>query len=334
MGKTGTSAVQAFLNNEGALLAQNGLFDAGMRLHKFESGAPMPGQNSPDQPARHREGLAMLAEEAAKLKGIKTVVWSNEAIAMSPRTAKIAERTYNWYKGQKTFDEIEIVLVFRRQDDWIESAYRQWGLKHKFQQERSILSVEDYLPRDEGKLDYYAIYKAWCILGQENVKVISFDDARALPGGVVEAYAGMLGVPWTDELAAEYGKVYASLGPSLSYFNAVYNSGYVGSVLPPEFKSMITDYKLPELSPKNVGFVSTETRQRLLDANRESNRMVAREALGREELFDDRPVKEIEVYKTGERDVLTYLTMINKIQHDRLRELMDGNWPFGKVRGE
>ena len=38
--------------------------------------------------------------------------------------------------------------------------------------------------------------------------------------------------------------------------------------------------------------------------------------------------------ESSERDVLTYLTMINKIQHDRLRELMEGRWPHGKVRGD
>lgn len=308
MGKTGTTALQTFLSDPGGLPEDIGLLHPGVCLRKLQSDFVLASQGEVAQTQKLRAALQALEAAALARPGTKTVFWFNESLSsVRPRERMVAE-IGAFFAQSKVFDELEIIVVLRRQDEWIESAYRQWGLRHKQHHRREIITSSEFLERSEGSLDYLALYRAWAELGPDVVRVISYDDLREA-GGIVRYFARDLGIEWRDDFA-RFDEIHESLGPSLCYFNAVLNRGFVGPALPRPFKRLLKRYDLPELSAADVGFFPTEEREEILARYVDDNRKLARLALGREALFADRPVKQVKRYATGMEDVLTYLSLI------------------------
>lgn len=320
MGKTGTTALQSFMKNHDGLIDQ-GILYAGVRLgnlppslgkvrHKVPSGTGVA-----DTRLALKNALADLERAAVQVKGVNHVIWSNEAlVGIRSNRDVLIDTISEFLTSTKVFDETEIILVLRRQDEWIESAYRQWGLRDKTYRGHKILAPGEFLDRIGEKLDYLELYRSWARVGAERIRVISYDDIRET-GGVVRHFCEYFGIPW-DDAFSRYDAVNPSFGPAQSYFIATYNAGFRQRSRGNRFASVIRHYDLPELSSPDAAFFPTRIRKEILDRYDPGNGELARLALGRARLFSDRPVRECVPYATAQRDVLIYLAMLAKAQHE------------------
>ncbi len=106
---------------------------------------------------------------------ISTVLMSSENFTVQRRTPTPAD----YLRDLGAFGNVQVVLVLRRQDAWIESYYKQIvDQPGKFERR----SFGDYLA-DVGPalLDFHARFSPWRdLVGPENFHVLSYDD---LPGG-------------------------------------------------------------------------------------------------------------------------------------------------------
>jgi hypothetical protein len=321
LGKTGTTAFQDAMRDGFDVLLDAGFLCAGPRL-KFA--VPEEEELEVQYFAREPEHLAkaLKALEKATLATpeVSTVVWSNEAIGMAPNLPDVIDVIDHFIKGTKAFDEVEIAICFRRQDEWVESAYRQWGLKHKTSETRGVEAPESWLERNWHALDYLGQYRAWSKLGGGHVRAMTYDAMRDAGGSVPYLFT-QFGLP-IDLIPAEVvHEKNVSLGPAQSYLNALHNGTESGPVRPVEFARLLEDCNLPEMDDRNSSFISADLRQTILDRFTSDNAALAQQALGREQLFSDAPVGGQVLYENGPTDALYYLSRIAGEHHKALCEV-------------
>jgi hypothetical protein len=319
LGKTGTSAVQRFMDWESAWLEENSVYYTGVRLDRIGTGFAFENQGEIKNTARLRSGLEALDAFGATLGEGAHVVWSNESLSMCHNLTDVLGEIARFRETQTSFDEIKVILVVRRQDDWLESAYRQWGLKHKTHTGRRIVSVEDYYRSVLHLLNYFDLYNKWSAAVGGSIVLADYDDIQR-NGGIVRYFLEYLGLEWRTEFS-RYDRVHSSLGPAQSYLVGKYNSVQYGEVLPGEFEALVKGLKLPELSRKGSSFLPDKMRKEVLAAYNDSNIALARAAFGRDELFPTASEKTYYHYRNGEDDVVKYLLMIAKRQFREISDL-------------
>ena len=344
LGKTGTTAFQDAMRDGYDALLEAGFICAGSRL-KFA--VPEEEELEAQYHARDPELLAAalqsLEKAALSAPDVSTVVWSNEAIGMAPNLSDVIDVIDQFIKDSKSFDVVEIAICFRRQDDWVESAYRQWGLKHKTSETRGIEAPEAWLDRSWHALDYLGQYRAWSKLGGDRIRIMTYDAMRNAGGSVPYLYT-QFGLPVELIPAEAAHEKNVSLGPAQSYLNALHNGTHEGPVRPVEFGKVFEAFDLPELDDKNSSFVSTELRQKVLDRCAADNAELAKLALGRDALFGDFPVGGGVLYESGNQDALFYLSRIvgeqqkliddlsHQLTNEHARRLRDLERPFYQLR--
>ncbi|WP_096788028.1 hypothetical protein [Rhodobacter sp. CZR27] len=136
-GKTGSTSIQQSLEAARDRLAAQGVQYLGLMLEhaataerprwQVQTGSNAFFQDTPPEEA-NAQLLRVLGDEADRLAaaGIRTAIWSNEWLFTRSR----------WVLGallalQDRGLEIEVQCYVRRHDEWAQSAYAQWGLKHK-----------------------------------------------------------------------------------------------------------------------------------------------------------------------------------------------------------
>lgn len=314
MGKTGTTALQQFLEQETAFLAQAKIHYLGRFLDKMDrpSGADHFNATSPEAVKGRLSELDRFA--ASKPDGTH-FIWSNEAISQAVNTADIAQVVQDWIEGSAAFSQVEILLVFRRQDEWLESAYRQWGLKHKLQRGYAVATPEEFVKTYAHQLDYKTIHAAWASRLPTSVHI--YDDLRD-EGGIVQYFCAHWGLE-APERFEKYNSVHGSLGPSQAHFVALNNRGEMDKVRDFDMRKVMRRYDLPELSD-GAPTVPPALRTRVLEAQRENNAALAA-TLGRDGLFHDRPVTDRAPYDNRLEDALTYLVQIARQQTEEIQRL-------------
>ena len=134
-GKTGSSAIQRMLYQEQEHLAAAGVRYLGLMLDKNTT-REFPWQHverieqfhrlPADQAVRELSSVLAAAVDAAAKDGVHTLVWSNESLCKRSATTIAALRAID----AATVEPV-IVAYVRRRDRWAQSAYLQWGIKHK-----------------------------------------------------------------------------------------------------------------------------------------------------------------------------------------------------------
>lgn len=320
LGKTGTTAFQDAIRDSFDPLRKAGFLCAGPRL-KFAvpEGEELEAQYLAGEPEHLAMALTSLEKAAVSTPGITTAIWSNETIGMAPDLPAVVQTIKRFIDNSSVFETLEVAICLRRQDEWAESAYRQWGLKHKMMDARGIETPEAWLDRSWGALDFLGQYRIWSTLGADRIRLMTYDDMRDA-GGSVPFLCAEFGIP-VDLLPAEaMGESNVSLGPAQSYMNAIFNGSHEGPVRPIEFAKFLADYDLPELDTANSAFLSNEIRQTILDRCEPDNDTLAQEALGREHLFESKPIGGESLYKNGAEDALIYLCEIVATHREALIE--------------
>jgi hypothetical protein len=209
--KTASSYIQGVLAasrddllREGILYPTTGIVDKGTTSTREGAGS---GQGLLSRRGRHRVLLARLMAELGE--GVPTVLISSEEFTrggLTPSPEKLLER-FNAFKS------VKVVLVLRRQDDWIESFYKQVVDQYGNFETRSF---HDFL-QEVGRplLDFHARFTPWRdLVGPENFHVLSYDD---LPDGAAICrrlleIAGLRG-PILDEVGSVSVPRYDSVRP-------------------------------------------------------------------------------------------------------------------------
>lgn len=183
------------------------------RFELLDQGVLYPVAGTPEQMSRTRAGAqsghalftrtkpapALVDDLVAEIpESVSTVLVSSEDFTL-PRSRPTAEEFLARFSA---FGSIQVVLVLRRQDQWVESWYKQLVDQYRNFETRSL----DEFLRDEGALllDFHTRFTPWReLVGPENFHVLSYDD---LEGGAaicrrILAIAGVRG-PLLDEAAA------------------------------------------------------------------------------------------------------------------------------------
>lgn len=317
MGKTGTSALQSFLDSESSFIADSGYFFTGIFLQNVLKKNPFNSQSDVNSAKLLSDALVLLENEASKLPSkISKIVWSNESFSMGYNSEEIAPIFKDFIKNSKIFTKLTVYLVLRRQDQWVESAYKQWAMKHKTNKGMYIQSPEKYLESISRVLDYNRLATIWNI---GNTSVVSYDDILK-SGGIVEFFCSEWSIPFRESFN-KYRHLNESLGNDLSMLISLYNRGFDRPVLPEEFMSLIRDANLPEIASSKSSFISDELRNGILEKYSNSNKLLAQKFSNGHSFFHEKPSNCIPEYTLKSDVLITYLTMICKKQQDRIESL-------------
>lgn len=258
-GKTGSSSIQASLLHAREHLKAQGIKYLGLMLEyadnsdrpiwQVRSGSDQFFDQTPAAQANLEIGR-VLKEELNRLQdeNIKTAIWSNEwLISRASHTIEAIDAI------RKAGFQVEIQCYVRRHDKWAQSAYSQWGLKHKsytgpirdFSNWLSVWGDRDFL--------FAPPLKIWDREFGTDLKVFNFDSA----GDVVQHFMrvnDLVSIASIDENI--------SAAPALSAAQSVYNSRKMDPVLPTAFDVIV---KFSEKGDENR--VQLPTLDRLMPSN-------------------------------------------------------------------
>lgn len=169
--KTATTTIQNHLAMNRKLLLQDGwLYPNSVRqniahhpLGNFFVNKPFYWIRAED-PAASRAALM----KEIRLTGCENVIMSTEALYYLRRPEKLVD----WFKG---FD-IHLIVSFRRQDEWIESDYRE-------QLKNGAIDVDaaTYLQQSRASLDYIQVLDRWrAVLGEGRILVLPFEKTELI----------------------------------------------------------------------------------------------------------------------------------------------------------
>jgi len=135
-GKTGSSSIQKTLRANQEHLKANGFKYLGLMLEHVEEksdfdwnfigGSDLFFEHDPEKVISQASKVLRAEIESLRDGSIHTLIWSNEW--MFTRDAWIVPILN---KIRDDGNEVEIVCYVRRHDKWAQSAYSQWGIKHK-----------------------------------------------------------------------------------------------------------------------------------------------------------------------------------------------------------
>lgn len=292
--KTGSSAIQAFFNYNRVNLIKNhhvlypnffdGDFGKGFQ-HNHER-IFMEAKLHDDYPS------CIIAFKKCKKycerRKITKVVVSNESFG------------WTWWPEllyqiiQANDFDFKIVLYLRRQDHWIESAWKQWGHKDK-----QYHTIQDFSANFQ--MDWLLVLKQWVALFNPGDFIIRPFEKSSIGDDVVQDFLKIVGIQDKTGFIAPPDNnltVNAGLSPEvveiLRHCNGMINHPDDNSLL--NYMNTSLSDRFKKRDPfKNYGFLTTAERKAIIEKYEESNREIAKMFFGpeRDNLFLD-PVEEID----------------------------------------
>ncbi len=290
LGKTGSSAIQAFMDhNRRALLerhrilypnTEGGPVDRGVcptHSHLFVSLSP-------------REGFRRLAKSIrwALRHDVAAVVISSEG--RTPLWTQLVRDV------DKRFDiETRIILYMRRQDHLVEAAWKQWGMKRgsrTFEEylERELDIVQQEGPSPPGRLfSYEAILDRWnTFIPRERIVAWPYERSQLTDGDVVTDFLGRIGINdrggLEDPPASQFNRNFGFQPAVLELMRLGY--GLADEAIDRYAQSFLYDALGDNQSKRpfeTYSLISPAQRRRVLELCDPMNRRIARAYLGRED---------------------------------------------------
>ena len=233
VGKTGSSSIQAALEQANEALAAKKIKYLGLMLERGRVQEKPEWQRRNGSPrffmemheAQAIEDLKRVLSEEMRLHkeaGVETLVWSNEWIG--ERSVRVIP-ALELVRSQGV--DVEIWVYVRRHDRWIVSAYTQWGIKFKTYP-GPVLTFRDWM---KGKdFGYASILKSWLEAFGGNVSVLNYDAS----GNVVKHFFDRLGIE-----APEDDRANVSPSPERLAAWAVFNNRFNEPVPENTFASLL-----------------------------------------------------------------------------------------------
>ena len=235
-GKTGSTSIQQSLLCAESILAQQGVKYLGLMLEHAQAGAKHGWQfragsdvffdMTPPAEA-NAQIMSTIENELIFLQsiGVTRAIWSNEWLltrSQSVMSALVALKDRGY--------DIEVQCYIRRHDKWAQSAYAQWGMKHK-SYNGPVRNFTDWLPVfGDSQFRFYPSLSIWDKAFGNALKVFNFD----LAGDVVQHFLRVNGISGVDSVQEN-----KTPGPVVVASQAVFNSRSQGQVLPEVFDPIL-----------------------------------------------------------------------------------------------
>ena len=329
-GKTGSTAIQRFLDfNRETLASKHKVLYPNFDSNDLTKGS-MPCHTVYLNDARNRNDFA----------GLLTILEKSVDYCRNNKLDKILlsdESLPNWEGWPQIFSqiagkldlEVNVIVYLRRQDKWLESAWKQWG--HKFKQINTIHDYEQIM-----NLDWSRMLKPWLDFFEVKQFTVRPYEKSTIGNDVVADFLKAIGINNAVDLPEP---------PNFKYYNTGYNRdiiellslcknltfnhndnrlfGLLSKTLPTEYiKKPMEDY----------GLLSPEEALNLIKKYEASNNKVAQIFFGmdRAKLFND-PLPNVDAHwepypgLTLEKFVPVVMSILLKQQQeiDSLKNLKD-----------
>lgn len=188
--KTGTSAIQAFLNYQREILIK----DYSCLYPNFSKNAAIDKGNNGHNHCNSvfKSDKLTFIENLEKSvnfcreNGITKIIISCEALFQMP---DFTEDVFSRFQNIPDLT-IRIIFFIRRQDHFVESSWKQWGSKNS-----EYLSIDEYIEkRDVPWLYYLNKYKK--AFGKENIVVYPYEKEQ-LPDGLIPKFLQIVGIQYS-----------------------------------------------------------------------------------------------------------------------------------------
>jgi len=290
-GKTGSSAIQGFMNyNRERILEESGvLYPNTSGIHVDRGDCHNHSGFFVNQPLEYQLERMQTVIKFAEERQLERVVLSSESA--KPALKKLVSTLMNEMKHL----DVEILIYFRRQDHWLESAWKEWGSKNgstTFDEYlTSFFSCKDGVRfvRESSPIDYSATLQKWeQIVPPSNIRVRVYEPNQLLDQNVIHDFLQTLGISRNEDYTKPpTSRKNQNLGTSASVVEFMRQGwGLAGSTLDLIAKDLIYEALGPVVRKKpydRYPFLSPSTRIEVLRAVEEANSRIARTYLGRED---------------------------------------------------
>lgn len=324
-GKTGTSAIQKALQENFKFLKQNGIFYLGICFENSEkrlfpwntmSGSDqlfnLPSVDAQSQLSKTLSNIFIEAQQHS----FKQLIWSNEWLLTRPEY--VLKALQNFTKEY----QIHIIVYLRRQDRWIISAYKQWGVKNKTYP-GPVISFPEWQDKylDKRKLDYFNVLSEWKnSLPEALLSVRIYEQCQ----DICDDFFSLIGVQYSS-LPNTVGRFYETPNDwILSYF-ALFNGLHEKPVSPEKLITLLRRSGLLEnqMSPKATDFDLPDQSflTQLLNQYQESNTRLAKEfsTPDYKVAFDNEPVIAKSMHMADPHSLIAGLLMMLQKMDTQIR---------------
>lgn len=264
-GKTGSTAIQAALGRHAEELRAHHMFYWGLNL---ERAAPAPlfawqtqygigilQRTKPDEARKQLNEALRAAIEGLPEDGV--VIWSNESIYERPQVYLPVIKSLS---ADYVLD-LKVVCFARNHRAYIDSAYKQWGIKHKTYR-GPIQSFEGWTQRNVDFLSYGRKISTWDSQLQERFQLINYDSI----GDVLQCFLALLPAQASAIVATSGRRSNPSPNRSLLTFFALFNNQSPHPVPPREAEEIIRRYHLQDSNHQLIDLSDLHPDAQLLDA--------------------------------------------------------------------
>ena len=289
-GKTGTSSIQDFLASNFDILLKNKILysmflnDANKPILKGFGDKKLMNLHEPELVKQKME----LLNHFLVKHDIERFIWSLESL-FAHSLEEIQQ-----IKNYLDFDEIEIIVFLRRQDSWFQSAFYQWGWKHKTYVGRYLIDFENFYKIWEENGYYDRFVENWAkVFGEENIKIQPFEKEQ-LPNGLIQTFCKLINLEIPELDKTERIK-YSSFDHYTSQIIGICNSIIEGKCLNNELIELFNPNHReihPEATFRKHSLISPKRQLEILDKYKASNQIVAKKHLKREDgilFFEPKP---------------------------------------------
>jgi len=213
MGKTGTTSIQAFLNKNRQQLLDNKIF-----YTKNLDNIGIDGFKTANiDTIIHLDDVIKHLNQFLKKERIEHFIWSLESLFLSNKV------TLKLLKEHLACTSIEIIIFIRRQDHWFESAFYQWGWKHKTYTGNYLINFDAFFKTRNHQGNYIEWILGWAeIFGKENIKIQPLEKEQ-MPDGLIKSFCNLTNLN-QSELDTEELEVYKNPGHYVAQIIGICNS--------------------------------------------------------------------------------------------------------------
>lgn len=264
--KTGTTTIQHFLRINSAVLSRFGAiypkagrsYEAHHQIAMSLEGVPRDWVESSDLDTT----LECLRSEVQQF-GANKVILSSEIFTFVKNPGLIRE-TF-----QKDF-ELFVLIFLRRQDDWIESCYRQDLIVGDFDG-----PIEDYLAQRAHHLNFKCLVDFWDELVEPGHLQLHIPLKRGEPGSIQQEFLKLCNIPYDDSFEINNDANLSLSRDAIEFLRLSTESRRLSKYYQ-RLRSLLADYsKLYQDTPAYRRILSPAQRQMIWSSCLDGNRDIA-----------------------------------------------------------
>lgn len=287
-GKTGTSSIQEVLQSNTKILAENGFFYP--NLDKVNT---PPVFNHAAYLLKNNNNKAKISEDIiqcfnyCKKNNLTSVILSWESPAYwAWRYIVSAINSLN--------AQLKIIFYVRRQDSWLESAWKQWGIKSEH------TDIRSYVKSVKEQANWHQVIQQWPSETHNNFTVRIYDREKLMNNDVVSDFFSILGFDQEhkNKLVVNKSKKAVNSGFNRDILEILNLTKQLTTHIHDNSVFNFLNDSLSESFQKKSGekynLLSQEQRQELFEYYYESNKIVSKKYLEGELIFPPIEKKSIE----------------------------------------